>query len=128
MKRLGSIVRDFRGAALIEFALILPLLVLFIYGTFIIGQLFQANAGIQHALGEGARYATIYPTPTNAQIRAKILDSKFGTNSGTFTVATPVNGSGYKDLSVTFLRPTDFIFFKGPNVSITVTKRVWVAE
>ncbi len=32
----------------------MPILVLFIYGIFQVGLLFQANAGMQHALGEGA--------------------------------------------------------------------------
>ena len=56
-----------RGAAVIEFALTVPILVLIIYGIFQVGLLFQANAGMQHALGEGARYATLcMPTSTGA--------------------------------------------------------------
>ena len=43
--------RDERGAATIEIAIALPILVLFIYGMFTIGVLFQANAGLQHSLG-----------------------------------------------------------------------------
>jgi Flp pilus assembly protein TadG len=40
MMRLAHMVRDSRGAAIIEFALVLPVLVLFVYGTFVVGQLF----------------------------------------------------------------------------------------
>jgi Flp pilus assembly protein TadG len=127
MIRLAHMVRDSRGAAIIEFALVLPVLVLFVYGTFVVGQLFEANAGMQNALGEGARYATIYPTPGVDQIRAKIAANTFGTSAGTFTVAPPVPGTGYMDLSVTFSTPTNFIFFSGPTVSITKTKRVYTA-
>ena len=29
------------------------------------GVILQANAGMQHALGEGARYATLYPKPAD---------------------------------------------------------------
>ena len=58
-----------RGAAVIEFALSLPILVLLIYGIFQVGLMFQANAGMQHALGEGARYATLcMPTGTGCNI------------------------------------------------------------
>ena len=40
-----------------------------IYGIFKVGLLFHANAGIQHALGEGARYATVcIPSPTGVQL------------------------------------------------------------
>jgi Flp pilus assembly protein TadG len=136
MKQLFRLGSDNRGATIIEFALVLPALVLFIYGIFIVGQLFSANAGMQHALGEGARYATLClnPTPSmgctvasDSQIQARISSKVFGTGSGTFTVATPVAGSGYRDLSVTYTMPMDFLFFSGPNVTLTRTKRVYTA-
>ena len=66
--------RDDRGAAAIEMALALPILVSMIYGLFQVGLLYQANAGMQHALGEGARLSTIYErytennVPTDAAI------------------------------------------------------------
>ncbi|MBA3730486.1 MAG: pilus assembly protein, partial [Sphingomonas sp.] len=72
MSRLTTLRRNERGAAAIEFAIAVPILILMIYGIFRLGLLFQANAGMQHALGEGARYATIYPTPTNTQIQTKM--------------------------------------------------------
>lgn len=128
MKALFRIARDTRGAGLIEFALILPALVLFIYGTFVVGQLFEANAGMQHALGEGARFATLYPTPSDTAIQSKIQSSTFGTGGGTFTVPTPTTAGGSKTLSVTYSVPTDFIFFDGPTVTITKTKRVYLAS
>ena len=136
MKRLSRLLSDTRGAGIVEFALILPALMLFVYGIFIVGQLFQANAGMQHALGEGARYATLClnPTPSmgctvpsNTQIQSVITSKVFGTGSGTFTVATPVAGTGYRDLSVTYTMPMDFLLISGPTVSITRSKRVYVA-
>ncbi len=78
-----------RGAAAIEFALVVPILVLFIYGIFQIGLLFQANAGMQHALGEGARYATLcIPTGTgcnihtDAEVVTRMSSKVFGMNVG----------------------------------------------
>jgi Flp pilus assembly protein TadG len=136
MTRFARITIDCRGASLMEFALVLPALVLFIYGTFIFGQLLEANAGMQHALGEGARYTTLCLNPTTSggctvpsdtQITNKINSSVFGAGMGTFTVATPVTGSDYKDLSVTYTMPMNFIFFHVPNVTLTQTKRVYTA-
>ena len=127
MKRAFRILRDSRGAGLIEFALILPVLVLFIYGIFVVSMLFEARAGIEHGLGEGARMATIFPTPTDDAIKTRISASSFGTGNGTLVVADPVSGTGYKDLSVTYSAPTNFIFFTGPTVTITRTKRVYIA-
>lgn len=128
MSRIARIARDRSGATVIEFALILPVLVMFVYGIFVVGQLFQANAGMQHALGEGARTATLWPTPSDSVIQNRISSKVFGTGSGTFTVATPTSGTGFKDLSVTYTMPMDFLLFTGPTVTITRTKRVYLAS
>ena len=138
MTRFIRLGRDERGAAVIEIAIALPTLILFIWGIFQLGIAFQANAGMQHALGEGARFATLClnpsstgcSTPTNTAISNRIYARVFGTNVGTFS--TPIvtdgpSGEKYKDLSVTFTMPTNFLFFYGPNISITQTKRVYVA-
>ena len=127
MSRFTLLRRNERGAAAIEFAIAVPILVLFIYGIFRLGLLFEANAGMQHALGEGARYATIYPTPTNTQIQAKMNAKLFGNGYGTFTVAAPVNGTGFKTLTVTYTTPMDFLLVPGPTVTITRSKKVYVA-
>lgn len=124
---------DEKGTAVIEMAIAVPVLILFIYGIFVVGQLFQASAGMQHALGEAARLATIYPTPSDADVKAKMAAKKFGTQSGTLSALTITNGDAgagvdpYKDLSLTYTQPTDFLFFDGPNVSLTRTKRVYLA-
>ena len=68
-----------RGAATVEFAIAVPVLVVMLYGIFQVGLIFQANAGMQHALGEGARLATLCTpsgstctSPTDAAIVAKM--------------------------------------------------------
>ena len=128
-----------RGAAAVEFALSVPILVLFIYGIFEIGLLFQANAGMQHALGEGARYATLcIPTATGCNIHTdtevvtRMSSKVFGMNVGTFgtpTVTTPATTSctHCKDLSVTYTVTPSFLLFNGPPISLTRTKRVYQA-
>jgi Flp pilus assembly protein TadG len=119
-----------RGAAAIELALSFPILILMIYGIFTLGQLFEASAGMQHALGEAARYATLYPTPTDTQIAAKVTAKKFGTSRGTLStpaITTDAAG-GYKTISLTYSQPTDFLFFDGPTVTLTRSKRVYVAS
>lgn len=138
MRNFLTLCRDKSGAAVIEIAIALPTLVMFIWGIFQLGIAFQANAGMQHALGEGARLATLCVnpttsgcgTPTNDAIKARISARVFGTGVGTFstpTVTDGPSGSKYKDLSVTFSMPMNFLFFNGPNISLTQTKRVYVA-
>ena len=124
--------RDERGVAATEMALALPVLITMIYGIFQVGLLFQANAGMQHALGEGARLATIcIPSgstcnpPSDTAIKNRISAKLFGQSDGAFTVANPVVGTGYRDLSVSYTRSMNFIFFRGPTVTLNRSKRAY---
>ena len=124
--------RDERGSAVIEFALSLPILVLLIWGIFECSLLFEANAGMQHALGEGARLATLcVPTSSgcnseaDSDIKAKMNAKLFGPKDGTFTVADPVDATDSKTLSITYTRTMDFLFFTGPTVTLTRSKLVY---
>ena len=133
MKIRRNLRTDEQGTAIIETAIALPVLTLFIYGIFTVGQLFQASAGMQHALGEAARLATIYPTPSDDDLRTKMAAKKFGTKNGTLSALSITPGGGdatgpaYKDLSLTYSQGTNFLFFRGPNVSLTRTKRVYLS-
>lgn len=133
MSKVRNLHRDQRGVAAIEMAFGLPVLLLFIYGIFQFGVILQANAGMQHALGEGARLATIYPSPPDSDIEARISDEVFGMNVGTFgqpQVTTPATSECTlcKDLTVTYSVTPDFVFFTGPPINLTRTKRVYQAH
>jgi len=136
MKKLQALLRDDRGVAAIEMAISVPVLVLFLWGIFQVGVAFQASAGMQHALGEGARLATICRNPTadgvcstatTTEIEALIRAKAFGTGIGSFTVAPIVVSGDHMNLSVTFSMPTNFLLFQGPVINLTRTKRVYVA-
>lgn len=119
--------RDENGAAVVEMAFALPIILTFVYGIFQLGVIFAANAGMQHALGEGARYATLYPSPTDAQIKTKMEGRLFGTKVGTFNVGTPTGTTNYKDLQVTYTVTPNFLFFKLSPITLTRTKRVYLS-
>jgi hypothetical protein len=131
--------RDQDGVAAIEMAFSLPILFVMIYMLFQFAQVYRAIAGIQQALGEGARYATLClnpsalgcTTPDADSIKTKITNSVYGIGPGTFNVVTPVSGtagtSKYFDLSVTYSQPTTLLLFPGPTVNVSRSKRVWVA-
>lgn len=132
MNRLIGLVRDRRGAAVIEMAFALPALVVMIWAIVQLGLVFRAMSGIQHALGEGARLATLYPQPDNATIEAKINEAVYGIGPGKFAIADPVagqaDGSDYLDLKVTYSQDTDLIILPGPTITVSRSKRVWVAN
>lgn len=120
---------DRSGSGAIEFAIALPVLVMFMWGIIQVALVHRASAGMQHALGEAARLATIYPTPSDAEIQARITDKKFGVDNGTWSTPTITTNAaaGTKLIEVTYSQPTDFLFFNGPTVSITRSKLVYVA-
>ena len=127
--RLG---RDSKGAAAIEMALALPILLELLWIVFQGGLIFRAMSGIQHALGEGARYATLYPQPTNTQIRTKIEDAVYGIGPGNFTISAPVagtaDGANYLDLQVSYTQETNLLLLPGPTITVSRSKRVWVSS
>ena len=124
--------RDESGAAVIEMAFAFPILIMLIWMVIQLGMVFRAMSGIQHALGEGARAATLWPVPTTSTIQAKMNAAVYGIKPGTFTIPTPVagkaDGSDYLDLKVTYSQPTDLIFIAGPTITVSRSKRVWKAE
>jgi hypothetical protein len=133
------LVRDQQGAATVEMAFALPILIVMIWMFVQLAQIYRALAGIQQGLGEGARYATLClnpsslgcQAPTAASIKSKISASVYGVGPGTFTVANPVSGtsgtSQYYDLKVTYSQPTSLLLFPGPTINVTRSKRVWTA-
>ena len=138
MKRPAFIRRDERGAAAVEFALCVPILVGVIYGIFEFSQLYWANAGMQHALGEGARYATLCipdanadsgcDNPATTDIVAKENATLFGPVGGSFDVQTPTAAAGYLTMTITYTRTMNFLFFTGPTITLTRSKKVYLAD
>ena len=141
MKIRRAIVRDQEGVAAIEMAFALPVLIVMIWMFVQLAEVFRATAGIQQGLGEGARYATLCLNPTATgctvpsatQITDKINAAVYGIGAGNFTVDTPVlqtdaaGGGKYYDLKVTYTQATSLLLAPGPNISVTKSKRVWVA-
>lgn len=131
MIKLLRLRRDTRGAAVIEMAFALPAMIIMMWAIVQLGLVFRAMSGIQHALGEGARYATLFPQPDNDQIHDKIEDAVYGIGPGTFTIEEPVadieDGSVYLDLTVSYTQSTDLLLLPGPDITVSRTKRVWVA-
>ena len=140
---------DQHGVATIEMAFALPILIVMIWMIVQLAMIYRALAGIQQGLGEGARYATLClsPTatgctiPTGADIQTRIRAAVYGIGPGTFKVnpnaagveqapvllTDAVNGGKYYDLNVTYTQATSLLLLPGPNISVSRSKRVWVA-
>ena len=131
--------RDDKGAAAVEMSFVLPILIVMIWMFVQFAQMYRALAGIQQALGEGARYATLCinaastgcSSPTTDQVKTKIQNSVYGIGPGTFAEPTVTMGtsgtSNYYDLSVSYRQPTSLLLLPGPTVTVSRSKRVWIA-
>lgn len=114
--------RSQRGAAAIEFALSIPVLLLLLLIIAQIGILCFAHAGLQNMVGEAARYATLYPRPSDSQILGKLQASAFGLQQSTLVEQKithgTANGSDFVLISTSYSVPVGMNIL--PNFSITM--------
>jgi Flp pilus assembly protein TadG len=89
-----SIIRNQRGQAMVEMALILPLLILLIFGMIQFGLIFNYKFTLDNAVREGARFAAVGPfsdtspngetgasTPVKAEIVNRVKNYAVGLNT-----------------------------------------------
>ena len=130
LTRLRGLRRDQKGAAALEFALAVPVLVTFIVGIAQLGMLFMANNGLDSAVAAGARYATIYPRPSDTQIQSLIASSRWGLDPARMTTPVITHGTTSNNdwvrITTNYDVDMDFIFFTIPNVTLTETRTAWV--
>lgn len=122
-----------KGAAAIEFALAMPLVIMLFFGMAQFGLILLANSGIRHALDKAARTATVYAGATaitDQQIRNTVTANLYGIQSG--TVSTPVvsrgvtNGVTYVDITVNYSTSIDFILYTYSPLSLSETRRAYL--
>jgi Flp pilus assembly protein TadG len=83
-----------RGAALVEFAILTPLLLLLVIGIVEFGWLFAQFNAVRHSAREGARYAAVN-AGGNTAIEQRICQSLDGVSAGIINLSvTLTDGSG----------------------------------
>jgi Flp pilus assembly pilin Flp len=121
--------KDKRGISAVEFALVAPVLFGFLIALFQVGMLFFANAGLNNAVADGARLASLFPRPTNAQIAARIADRRFGLEPerlvGPIFEEGTSNGATFTDITLRYSVPVDFIFYEWGPITLSATRRVY---
>jgi Flp pilus assembly protein TadG len=75
-RRDKTLIQHLKGQSMIEFALILPLMVLVIAGIFDLGRAFFASITITNAAREGARYGTLHPDKYSDMKNASIVEAQ----------------------------------------------------
>ena len=123
MKRFGE-----RGAAAVEFAILLPVLMLILFGIIEFGMIMYSREVITNASREGARSGIVQATakPTEAQIQAVVTNYLNGTGIDPNVTTISVVGEGLtapNTLTVTVTYPYNFFVpvILGLGNSITLT-------
>ncbi|MFC2159366.1 TadE/TadG family type IV pilus assembly protein [Actinomycetota bacterium] len=83
MKKKHSIFRKENGASAVEFALVLPLLVVLIFGIFQFGIAYNNYIALTHAAREGARLAAVN---MDEELGRDIFDARIRDSAPTVTI------------------------------------------
>ena len=97
--------RDARGNAAIEFAILAPVLVLFILGIFETGRLYFVRGSMRYAINEAARYAMVFATAQNTAIEQRVRDNLIGIPAADVTATVTdqvIGGINYKQISLSY--------------------------
>ena len=124
------IFKNQKGASAVEFAIGAPFFLATIYGLAQLAILALAHAGLNHAVSEAARVASVFPRPSDAQIKAALTDSKFGLQASQLSAPvlseTRAGGVTYLNISVTYSAPVNLLFFGTRTFNLERSKQVAV--
>jgi Flp pilus assembly protein TadG len=135
-KRAGRLRRE-RGAVAVEFALILPVLVLFVVGAIEFGRAFSQYQVFQGAAREGARCAAVQAGELDLGLPVCDIEDRIESASGAYTpdlstLSVSVNGNsgapyacsgnGGRDVTVTWSQPLeiDIPFWRTTTITSTI--------
>jgi Flp pilus assembly protein TadG len=112
------------GAAAVEFALVLPLLILILFGIIEFGFVLYDQEVITNASREGARFGIVIgsPRPSLSQIQGVVNTylTNAGLNAGNATVSVSgAQGASGTDLTVSVTYPYTFIVL--PNFAASLS-------
>jgi Flp pilus assembly protein TadG len=114
MTKLLRHARDTRGQALIEFALVMPLLLLLVIGIIEFGRAWNAQQALTDAAREGARKAVIFDAGTTQQdvedvVKDALSDARIDPSKATITTDGWNDGAG-QPATITIRYPYNFAF------------------
>ncbi len=123
MKRL----RDERGASAVEFALVVPLLIMLVIGIAEFGRAFQVQGTLSAAAREGVRTMALQNDPAAARTAvqnaaASLSPAVTGGQISITPAACPITGTGSTNVRLTITYPMPFLTdFFGSSVTMTGT-------
>ena len=97
LKRIKTFLRDNRGTAAVEFALVLPLTVTMLLGTLNMSIYLFFQNSLSSALDEASRAVSVWPVPSDTELQTEFTDhllsaQQFGNAQLAITHGTDVSG------------------------------------
>ncbi|MEJ6595125.1 TadE family protein [Parasphingorhabdus sp.] len=118
------------GSVAVEAAFALPVLFAFFGVIAQLAMVMFVQASLDHATGEAARYATIYPTPSESEIEAKARSSTFGGDPSAIRSVTIVRGSddgrNYAEITMVYDYPLVSWFVEGSAFALSQSRRAYL--
>ena len=95
MRRLRAFRRDESGAALVEFAIVVALLLIVAFGAFDVGRYYTLRSRVKNAVREGARFGAVFTTEltSDSSSIATYTKARFA-GSGSDTIRVSVSWIG----------------------------------
>jgi Flp pilus assembly protein TadG len=119
--------RGQRGAAAVEFAIVLPILVVILFGITAFGIAFSRFVTYISAAREGARYAAVHCQPDAATCTQPLITARVTTAANGYPItpgpvtATPVNCTPGQSVTVSWPQTIPIQIPLLPDLSQTVT-------
>lgn len=120
--------REQEGATAVEFALVVPVFLIFLFGIISLTQAFWIRNGLQYAVDDAGRYAMINTTATDDQIRTQLRSKLYGMDSSAVTItlsSATSSGVTYKTIVTTYsFSPFNNGLVSIPTISLSTQARV----
>ena len=96
MRKLISFFKRSEGAAVIETAILFPVLLLMLWGIVSFGRYYWIKTSVQNSVMAAGRYAMLHATATDSQVTTIANQNITGIdpNSVTYTITTSTNADG----------------------------------
>lgn len=124
------ILRDKGGSGAVDFAFAFPVLITLMLGTIQLGMYLQASGTLRHALGEGIRYAKVYPDATTEEVlnevRSEMPIMDQDKISRLSFVRGTSNGAQYGRLTIAYQLEPMFPLVPVPPITISETKTAYL--
>jgi Flp pilus assembly pilin Flp len=125
--------RDERGQTMVEFTLVLPVLLVVLFGIIQFGITFSNYVALTDAVRAGARTAAVSRSSSNpvSDVKARVMDASGDLDSTKVNVPDPVTPTGWVhggDVTVTATYPYSIsllgIVVASGNLSSSTTERI----